>query len=100
MKNNYNFHFPLTLDNLHDKCNPSKNEFNEIISYKDWFLKFYSTWNCEPTFHWSESDDNSFKHGKKVIIPPPDYGLDCIYEMEYKDKDNGFMHLLPEKKIL
>lgn len=94
MKSHYNFHFPLTLDNLHDKCNASKNEINEIILYKDWFIKFYSTWNCIPIFHWSESDDNSFRHGKKVINNPPNYGLDCIYEMEYKNKDNAFKHLL------
>ena len=94
MKHNYNFYFPLTLDNLHDKCNPSKDQNGNVIPYKDWFLKFYSTWNCVPTFHWSESDDNSFKHGKKVVNNPPDYGLDCTYEMEYKDKDNAFKHLL------
>ncbi len=94
MKQSYNFYFPLTLDNLHDKCNPSKNEHGEIIAYKDWFMKFYSTWNSKPIFHWSESDDNSFKHGRKVLTAPPDYELDCTYEMEYKDKDNGFKHLL------
>ena len=26
MRHVYNFNFPLTLDNLHDKCNPSKDQ--------------------------------------------------------------------------
>ena len=99
MKHNYNFYFPLTLDNLHDKCNPSKNESGDIIPYKDWFLKFYSTWNCVPVFHWSESDDNSFKHGDNITVAPEDFGLDCIYECEVKNKDKGFMHLLPVQNI-
>jgi len=96
MKQAYNFYFPLTLDNLHDKCNPSYDIHNKKIEYQYWFIKFHQTWNCTPVFHWSESDDNSFKHAKKVINPPIDYGLDCIYEMEYKDKDKGFNHLLPK----
>lgn len=96
MKHTYNFYFPLTLDNLHDKCNPSFDEQKNIIPYEKHFLKFYQTWPTLPVFHWSESDDNTFKHAKKVINAPVDLGLDCIYEMEYKDKDKGFQHLLPK----
>lgn len=94
MKSAYNFYLPLTLDNLHDKCNPSYDMNNNIISYEKHFIKFYKTWSVIPIFHWSESDDNSIKHAKKVINPPIDLGLDCVYEMEYKDKDKGFIHLL------
>ena len=94
MKNAYNFYLPLTLDNLHDKCNPSYDINNNKIPYEKHFIKFYQTWSVTPVFHWSESDDNSIKHAKKVINPPIDLGLDCIYEMEYKAKDKAFIHLL------
>ena len=77
-----------------------ENEQKNIISYKKHFLKFYQTWPTTPVFHWSESDDNSFKHAKKVINAPVDLGLDCIYEMEYKDKDKGFQHLLPKTVLI
>lgn len=100
MKNNYNFHFPLTLDNLHDACNPTKNEVGEIIPYKDHYFKFYSTWNVVPVFHWSEGIGKTKNHADNITSIPADFGLDCIYECEVKNKDKGFMHLLPEKKIL
>jgi UV DNA damage endonuclease len=99
MRQTYNFHFPLTLDNLHDKCNPSIDSNGNIIPYEKHFMKFYSTWPVEPVFHWSESDDNTLKHAKTVKTPPVDLGLDCIYEMEYKNKDKGFAHLLPNYKL-
>jgi UV DNA damage endonuclease len=94
MKHTYNFYFPLTLDNLHDKCNPSYDVNNNIVPYEKHFIKFYQTWSVIPVFHWSESDDNTFKHAKKVINAPVDLGLDCVYEMEYKAKDKAFIHLI------
>jgi UV DNA damage endonuclease len=95
MKANYNFHFPLTLDNLHDQCNPAKNENGEIIPYKDHYLKFYATWPVTPVFHWSEGIENSSKHADELTIAPPDIGVDCIYECEVKAKDKGFLKFLP-----
>lgn len=96
MKNTYNFRFPLTLDNLHDKCNPSRNKItNEIIPYKDFFLKFYETWaGFTPVFHWSEGVGDTSNHAPSVVTPPTDFGLDVIYECEVKNKDKGFIHLL------
>jgi len=99
MKHNYNFNFPLTLDNLHNECNPSKDQDGNTISYKEWFLKFYATWGTVPVFHWSESDTNSRKHGDNITVAPEDFGLDCIYECEVKNKDKGFLHLLPVQNI-
>lgn len=99
MKNSYNFHFPLTLDNLHDSCNPTKDESGEIIPYKDHYFKFYSTWNTVPVFHWSEGIGKTKNHADNITSTPVDFGLDCIYECEVKNKDKGFLHLLPERKI-
>jgi UV DNA damage endonuclease len=94
MKQAYNFYFPLTLDNLHDKCNPSKDPNGDIIPYKNWFLKFYPTWDETPVFHWSEGIGNTNKHAAKITSLPEDFGVDCTYEIEVKDKDNGFLYLL------
>lgn len=99
MKSHYNFHFPLTLDNLHDSYNPSKNESSEIISYKDHYMKFYATWPVIPVFHWSEGIDKSSRHADNLSVAPPDIGLDCVYECEVKAKDKGFLNFLPVQNI-
>lgn len=95
MKAAFNFYFPLTLDNLHDKCNPSKDANGNIIPYAAHYMKFYQTWPVTPVFHWSEGKDNTLAHADKLTTNPPDMGLDCIYEIEVKKKDKGFQHLLP-----
>lgn len=95
MKSVFNFYFPLTLDNLHDKCNPSKDVSGNIIPYQNHYMKFYQTWPVVPVFHWSEGKDNTSAHADKITVAPPDLGLDCIYEIEVKKKDKGFQHLLP-----
>ena len=99
MKTAFTFHFPLTLDNLHDECNPSYDSNGKIIPYNSHFMKFYQTWPVTPVFHWSEGINGSLKHADKITIAPPDLGLDCVYEMEVKKKDKGFIHLLKNKQI-
>jgi UV DNA damage endonuclease len=94
MKHTYMFHFPLTLDNLHDDCNPSFAPDGNRIPYNKLFIKFYQTWPVTPVFHWSEGIDKTFKHANTVTVPPPELGLDVIYEVEVKHKDKGFIHLL------
>lgn len=96
LKRNYNFQIPLTLDNLHDKCNPSYHKItNEVIPYKDFFVKFYETWGGNmPVFHWSEGIDDTSNHAPSVKTPPVDFGVDVIYECEVKNKDKGFIHLV------
>lgn len=86
--------FGLTLDNLHHSCNPSV--INGVsMPYEHYFLKFYNTWNSVPVYHWSEGVDGTRKHAAKLTTTPPDLGFDAIYEVEVKDKDAGFVHLLP-----
>lgn len=93
-KMKYGFYFPLTLDNLHNTCNPSIVN-GEVVDYKTLFFKFHQTWPFPPVFHWSEGVNNTSKHAQKLTLTPPDYGLECTYEIEIKDKDKGFYHLLP-----
>lgn len=95
VKNKYGFHFPLTLDNWHDHCNPSVDN-NAVVPYNSHFLKFYNTWPNVPVFHWSQGkSDKDPAHISTLSLIPPDLGLDVIYEVEVKDKDKGFQHLLP-----
>lgn len=100
MKHTYNFHFPLTFDNLHDEANPSFDSNNNKIPMSHWFQKFYQTWNSQPVFHWSEAEkDTKRNHARKLTTEPQDFGLDVIWEVEIKDKDRGFKHLLPKRLI-
>ncbi len=95
MKHNFNFAFPLTFDNLHDEANPSLDEKGEKINISKWFLKFYSTWNVEPVFHWSQAAEGTVRnHCKNLTKDPIDFGLDVTWEIEVKGKDKGFKHLL------
>jgi UV DNA damage endonuclease len=99
MKAAYTFHIPLTLDNLHDECNPSYDVEGKVIPYQKHYMKFYQTWPVPPVFHWSEGINGTLKHADKLTIPPPDMGLDCTYEIEVKKKDKGFEQFLPKKWI-
>lgn len=78
---------PLTYDNLHDQCNPSKSCY---------LKKFKSTWKiCTPIFHLSEGGKNGNPRAhtdyfsKLTKIPDPD----CIWECEVKAKDKAILKL-------
>jgi UV DNA damage endonuclease len=95
MKQNYNFYFPLTFDNLHDDANPSLTSSGERIPFEKLFMKFYQTWPVVPVFHWSEAEAGTKRnHAKSLTTCPPDMGLDITWEMEIKGKDKAFVHLL------
>jgi len=94
----YNLAFPLTFDNLHDEANPSLDSNNDKIDINTWFIKFYKTWPNEPIFHWSEAAEGTVRnHARKLSTSPIDFGLDVTWEIEIKDKDKGFQHLLNKK---
>ena len=94
-KHKYNFSFPLTFDNLHNEVNPSLDPNGKIINMKSWFIKFYNTWPNEPIFHWSEAEEGKVRnHARNLTIPPKDFGVDVVWEIEVKGKDKGFEHLL------
>ena len=98
VRHTYNFHFPLTFDNLHDEANPSFDQEGKIIPIDKWFIKFYQTWSVQPVFHWSEADFGTKRnHATKISKAPQDFGLDVVWEVEEKVKDKGFQHLLPKK---
>ena len=93
MKHTYNFHFPLTLDNLHNEANPSYDPEGKPISLEKFFLKFYQTWPVTPTFHWSEAEEGKKRNHAHILQKAPiDFGLDVTWEIEIKGKDKGFIH--------
>lgn len=94
-RHKYNFSFPLTFDNLHDEANPSLDSNGDKIDITNWFIKFYKTWPNEPVFHWSQAAKGTVRnHARKLTSCPKDFGLDVVWEVEVKDKDKGFEHLL------
>ena len=76
---------PLCYDNLHDEVLPSNNNYLE---------KFKKTWsNNTPVFHWSEGGKNGKKRSH-VDVPSflptvVSNNLDCIWELECKDKESA-----------
>jgi len=101
MKSQYNFTFPLTFDNLHNDVNPSLDESLNRIPAEKWFIKFYQTWPVQPVFHWSEAEAGTKRnHARTLSTIPTDYGVDVTWEIEIKDKDRGFKHLLDKNKQL
>lgn len=98
MKHAYNFYFPLTFDNLHDEANPSHDASGNKFEISHWFLKFYQTWTVTPVFHWSEAASGTKRnHAQKLTTVPADFGFDVTWEIEIKDKDRGFLHLLKKQ---
>jgi UV DNA damage endonuclease len=95
IKQQYNFYFPLTFDNLHDDANPSLDSNGQRVSFEKLFMKYYQTWPVTPVFHWSEAEVGTKRnHAKSLTTRPPDMGLDITWEMEIKGKDKAFIHLV------
>lgn len=78
---------PITYDNLHYRCNPSKSGAKHAMKLA------MSTWNTyRPLFHFSDNDPtnkNPRAHGDYVRNIPDEYvGVDDVdFEFEFKAKD-------------
>ena len=85
---NYLYHpykIPITFDNLHDKCNPSKTCYKSILHEL-----CAATWgDIKPIFHYSESDPNNKNpraHADMPIDRPFSECYDWDIELKAKDK--------------
>ena len=83
------YKIPITFDNLHDKCNPSKtclNDFGEKVEHE----LCAATWgDIKPIFHYSESDPNNKNpraHADMPIDRPFSECYDWDIELKAKDK--------------
>ena len=90
---------PITYDNLHHRCNPSKYGAKEAMKLA------MSTWgNYRPLFHFSDNDLNNSNpraHGDYVRTIPEEYvGIEEVdYEFEFKAKDYAIERFEKEFKI-
>ena len=90
---------PITYDNLHNRCNPSKYGSKEAMKLA------MSTWgNYRPLFHFSDNDlanKNPRAHGDYVRTIPEEYmGVEEVdYEFEFKAKDYAIERFEKEFKI-
>lgn len=90
---------PITYDNLHHRCNPSKYGAKEAMKLA------MSTWgNYRPLFHFSDNDLNNSNpraHGDYVRTIPEEYvGVEEVdYEFEFKAKDYAIERFEKEFKI-
>tara|TARA_Y100001973_G_scaffold61384_1_gene90259 strand:- start:18 stop:545 length:528 start_codon:yes stop_codon:yes gene_type:complete len=99
----YNHAFPLTYDNLHNKCNPSEINGQKIDDVQN-VQAFYHTWNTTPVFHWSigKSDAPSEKRSHADYLDgdiPEFVNVDGIpftikWECEVKAKDKAIFKIL------
>lgn len=86
IQNLYNFlhlryGFPVTFDNLHHKMLPGG------LTEQEAFELAYSTWPCEPVFHYSEGIDGTRKHADYATELPNSYGKSVVFECELKQKN-------------
>ena len=75
---------PMTFDVLHDKCNPSP------LGMRGAFFEAAKTWGSNvPIFHYAESASAEFprSHSDYCSSLPPDFGIDCVWQIEAKAKD-------------
>ena len=99
----YGHAFPLTYDNLHNKCNPSTVN-GTIVNDAQNVQAFYHTWGTTPVFHWSigKSDSPSEKrsHADYLDGEIPEFNnVDGIpftikWECEVKAKDKAIFKIL------
>jgi UV DNA damage endonuclease len=82
---------PITLDNLHNKCNPSLTTDNTTL-----FNLCAMTWNTRPLFHYSEGIDDDKNKRKHADLPNSCprtlYGEEsnlCDWDIELKHKEKA-----------
>ena len=97
IQNLYNFlhlryGFPITFDNLHHKMLPGG------LTEQEAFELAYSTWPCEPVFHYSEGIDGTRKHADYATELPNSYGKIVLFECEVKAKDYAINQILEKIK--
>ena len=105
----YNHAFPLTYDNLHNKCNPSQINGQEVTEKQN-IQAFYHTWGVSPVFHWSigKSDKPNEKrsHADYLDSPIPEFDntdgipLTIKWECEVKAKDKAILKILNKEPMV
>ena len=105
----YGHAFPLTYDNLHNKCNPSTVN-GTIVNDAQNVQAFYHTWNTKPVFHWSVGKSNApnekrshadYLDGEIPEFKNTDGGVLSInWECEVKAKDKAIFKVLGIEAVI
>ena len=105
----YSHSFPLTYDNLHNKCNPSQINGQEVTEEQN-VQAFYHTWATTPVFHWSigKSDKPSEKrsHADYLDGEIPEFNntdgipFSIKWECEVKAKDKAILKILNKEPMV
>jgi len=88
--------FPLTYDNLHDHCNPSVFEGNQITIQQN-IEAFAQTWpeSFTPVFHWSWGcEDKKRSHADYAEKLPVEHAKEIKWEVEVKAKDKAIFQMM------
>ena len=109
MRETYDHAFPLTYDNLHNKCNPSEINGQEVTEEQN-VQAFYHTWGVTPVFHWSigKSDKPSERRSHADYLDSTisefhntdGIPLTIKWECEVKAKDKAIFKILNKEPMI
>ena len=109
MRETYSHAFPLTYDNLHNKCNPSEINGQEVTEEQN-VQAFYHTWGVTPVFHWSIGKSNKpnerRSHADYLDSAISEFHntdgipLTIKWECEVKAKDKAIFKILNKEPML
>ena len=105
----YGHPFPLTYNDFHNKCNPSKIN-NQQITDEQNIQAFYHTWGVTPVFHWSSAKSDFLDEQIPEFNNTDGISLSIKWECEAKSRDKAILKILnkepmaraawPSKKIV
>ena len=108
-RENYNHSFPLTYNDFHNKCNPSKIN-NQQITDEQNVQAFYHTWGVTPVFHWGNAKSDFLEEQIPEFNNTDGIPLGIKWECEAKARDKAIFKILnkepmnraawPSKKIV
>ena len=98
-RENYNHPFPLTYNDFHNKCNPSKIN-NQQITDEQNVQAFYHTWGVAPVFHWSDAKSDFLDEQIPEFNNTDGIPLGIKWECEAKTRDKAIFKILNKEPMV